>query len=112
MKLLKICFRKVFAKAHFPLEDVLRQNCGRTEHVRQQQFSITLCYREFVTCNIFLQSIEAKQNLNEICGLLGYYAALSGSSVPTFRDNISVPSSRVKKSKNKSRKDLGIYSSI
>jgi hypothetical protein len=27
------------------------------------------------------------------------YAALSGSSVPTFRDNLSVPSSRVKKSK-------------
>jgi hypothetical protein len=26
----------------------------------------------------------------EICALLGYYAALSGSSVPTFRDNRSV----------------------
>jgi hypothetical protein len=35
----------------------------------------------------------------EICDLLGYYAALSGSSVPTFRDNLSVPYSRVKKSK-------------
>jgi hypothetical protein len=36
----------------------------------------------------------------DIFALLGYYAALSGNSVPTFRDNISVPSSRVKKSKN------------
>jgi hypothetical protein len=27
---------------------------------------------------------------------VGYYAALSGSSVPTFRDNLPVPSSRVK----------------
>jgi hypothetical protein len=33
----------------------------------------------------------------EICALLGYYAALSGSSVPTFRDNLSVPYSRIKK---------------
>jgi hypothetical protein len=31
----------------------------------------------------------------EICALLGYYAALSGSSVPTFRDNLAVPPARV-----------------
>jgi hypothetical protein len=36
------------------------------------------------------------ENTVEICALLGYYAALSGSSVPTFRDNFSVLSSRVK----------------
>jgi hypothetical protein len=34
----------------------------------------------------------------EICALLGYYAAQSGNSVPTFRDNLSVPPSRVRKS--------------
>jgi hypothetical protein len=39
--------------------------------------------------------------VNKICALLGYYAALSGSSVPTIRDNLSVPSSRVKMSKKK-----------
>jgi hypothetical protein len=27
----------------------------------------------------------------DICALLGYYAALSGSSVPTLRDNRSAP---------------------
>jgi hypothetical protein len=32
-------------------------------------------------------------NAGEICVLLRYYAALSGSSVPTFRDNLSAPSS-------------------
>ena len=32
---------------------------------------------------------------------LGYYTAMSGDSVPTFRDNLPVPSSRVKKSKKK-----------
>jgi hypothetical protein len=36
----------------------------------------------------------------EICGVLGYYSASSGS-VPTFRDNLSVPSSKFKKSKKK-----------
>jgi hypothetical protein len=35
----------------------------------------------------------------EICTLQGYYAALSGSSVPTFRNNLSVRSSRVNKFK-------------
>jgi hypothetical protein len=34
--------------------------------------------------------------LNEICGLLGYYASSCGNCLPTFRDNVSVPSSRVK----------------
>ena len=32
----------------------------------------------------------------EHCALLGYCAACSGNSLPTFRDNLSVPSSRVK----------------
>ena len=34
----------------------------------------------------------------EICVLLGYYAASNGNPLPTFRGNVSVPSSRVKKS--------------
>jgi hypothetical protein len=38
-------------------------------------------------------------DLDEICALFGYYVALRGSSVRTFRDNLSVPTSRVKKSK-------------
>jgi len=32
--------------------------------------------------------------------LLGYYAASSGGSLPTFRDKLSVPSSRVKNPKS------------
>jgi hypothetical protein len=35
------------------------------------------------------------RDVHEICAFLGCYAAPSGSSVPTFRDNVSVPSSRV-----------------
>ena len=36
---------------------------------------------------------------DEICALLRCYAPYNGNSSPTFRDNISVPSSGVKKSK-------------
>jgi hypothetical protein len=38
-----------------------------------------------------------RRDVDDICDLLGYYAALCGSSVPTFRDNLSFPSSTVKK---------------
>jgi hypothetical protein len=33
---------------------------------------------------------------HEICTLLGYYEASNGKLLPTFRDSVSVPSSRVK----------------
>ena len=36
-----------------------------------------------------------RRDVDEICDLLGYYAALNVSSAPTFRDNLSVPSSRL-----------------
>jgi hypothetical protein len=38
-------------------------------------------------------------NVDDICALLGYYTASSGNCLPTFPDNVSVPFSRVKKSK-------------
>ena len=34
--------------------------------------------------------------VDENCALLGYDAASSGNTLPTFRDNLLVPSSRVK----------------
>jgi hypothetical protein len=34
-------------------------------------------------------------NYSENCALLGYYVAISNNSLPTFRDNLSVPSSRI-----------------
>jgi hypothetical protein len=40
-----------------------------------------------------------RRDADEICSLLGYNAASSGNFLPTFRDNVSVPSSRVKKSR-------------
>jgi hypothetical protein len=31
---------------------------------------------------------DFRRDIYEICALLGYYAALSGNTLPTFRDNI------------------------
>jgi hypothetical protein len=44
---------------------------------------------------------DFRRDVDEVCALLGHYAALSGSAVSSFRDDISVPSSRVKTSKIK-----------
>jgi hypothetical protein len=46
-----------------------------------------------------------RRDVDEICALLGCYAAPSGNLLATFRDNESVPSSKVSKSKKK-RKDF------
>jgi hypothetical protein len=43
-----------------------------------------------------------RREVNEICAPLRYYAVYGGNSLPKFRDNLSVPSSRV----NKSKKDF------
>jgi hypothetical protein len=41
-----------------------------------------------------------RRDAGELCVLLVYYAASNGNPLQTFRDNVSVPSSRVKKSKS------------
>jgi hypothetical protein len=41
-----------------------------------------------------------RRDVVEICALLGHYAESNRNPLPTFRDRVSVPSSRVKKSKN------------
>jgi len=41
-----------------------------------------------------------RHEVDEFYSLLGYYAASSGNSLPTFRDNLQVPSSRVNKLDN------------
>jgi len=39
-----------------------------------------------------------RPKVDDICILLGYYAAYSGKSLPTFRGKLLIPFSRVKKS--------------
>jgi len=48
-----------------------------------------------------------RKNLSkgENCALLSYYTASSGNPLPTFRDNLSVSPSRVKKSSSLKMRD-------
>jgi hypothetical protein len=48
-----------------------------------------------------------RRDADEISALLRYYAASADDPLPTFRDNVSVPSSRVKASKKKRKRYLG-----
>jgi hypothetical protein len=49
-----------------------------------------------------------RRDVDEICALLRYYAASCGNCLPTFRDKVFVPSSRVK---SPNRKELGLLTS-
>jgi len=44
-----------------------------------------------------------RRDVEDIWAVLGYYAGQSDNSVPTFRDNLSFPSSRFKKSTKECR---------
>jgi len=44
-----------------------------------------------------------RREVDENCALLGYYAASSDNSIPTFRDNLSVPFSSVRDKKKSVR---------
>jgi hypothetical protein len=47
----------------------------------------------------FLKEISGfRRDVNKICVLLGHYAAYSVNSLPMFRNNLTVPLSRVEKS--------------
>jgi hypothetical protein len=45
-----------------------------------------------------------RREVDENCALLGHYSPSSGNFLPTFRDNISVPSSGVKNAKRGRRR--------
>jgi hypothetical protein len=61
---------------------------------------------ESILCVI---SLGFRRDVDENCVLLGYYAASSGNSLPTFRDILSVPSSGVENPKeNKSFESLDV----
>jgi hypothetical protein len=46
------------------------------------------------TRNILISGF--RRDVDEICGLLGNYTASCGNYLPTFQDNVSVPSPQVK----------------
>jgi hypothetical protein len=60
-------------------------------------FSLQVATSSSVNCSINCRKFHMNiKNSNEICALLGYYAVSCGNCLPTFRDNVSVPSSLVK----------------
>jgi hypothetical protein len=65
-----------------------------------------------MTYSWFIVISGFRRDVDEICTLLGYYAASSGNPLPTFRENISVPSSKVKKSKKKRKPALPAFFSF
>ena len=72
-----------------------------TEHKMCVWFSVQHLYETFLSLRINQRDTRDSRlppRCNDICALLGYYAALFGGSVPTFREIPSVPYSRVKKS--------------
>jgi hypothetical protein len=79
-----------------------------TSQVRNTHHQVTSGRPKFITPSLKIYRYVIKFHsyvitgyrrfVNAICAILGFYAAWNGSFLPTFRDNISVPSSRVKHS--------------
>jgi hypothetical protein len=85
---------------HIP-EDYLHNDCHEN-HKSCKYFYYTRFFPWFMCTDIskwkyhpWLQS-DFCRNADENCALLGYNAVSSGNPLCTFRDNVSVPSSRVK----------------
>jgi len=79
------------------------RNFANVPKNRQNWFSSNLILTGFTKSvrDISLLGVisDIRPDADEICALLGYYAEHSGKPVQTFRDKLSGPSSRAKKSK-------------
>jgi hypothetical protein len=64
---------------------------GLVTFLEHQKVASYLSCLSWMTSRLFLRALPP---LFEICALLGYYAPYSGNSFLTFRNNLSVPSSR------------------
>jgi hypothetical protein len=66
-------------------------------HINQFNWAWNLCINLFSgnQCHYTLIS-GFRRDFDEICGFLGCYVASCGNCLPTFQDNVSVPSSLVK----------------
>jgi hypothetical protein len=72
----------------------------RNRHVMLFRFYFQSVIRVLDThVNILFVASGFRRHADEKCALLGCNTASSGNPLPTFRDNVSVPSSRVTKSK-------------
>jgi hypothetical protein len=72
---------------------VFKQNTKHNQHGITNSTELLACIQEVSGSNIGPET----DCVYEICVLLRYYAASDGNPLPTFRDNVSVPQSKVKK---------------
>ena len=82
--------------------------CRRVNYVFCPNVTGPICPSYSITPSYVIQSIRPAvaaghkrlvfrtQHNPENCTLMGYHAARSGNSLPTFRDNLSVPSGPLK----------------
>jgi len=56
---------------------------------------LLVIFQKYVNWNKHCVTSGFHREVDENCALLCHYAASSGNSLPTFRDNLSVPSSRL-----------------
>jgi hypothetical protein len=60
-----------------------------------EEFQLYHCiWSLFKITNSYVMISGFPRQVDEICAPLGYYAAYSDNSLQTFRDNLSIPSSR------------------
>jgi hypothetical protein len=88
--------------------NIFSDHCISTTLVsRQQRMNVYLYHarKQFHTVQARICCVHSSptvfqicNKILEICSLLGYYAAPSGNHLPTLRNNLSVPLSRIKKS--------------
>jgi hypothetical protein len=81
---------------HLLLYDISCGKGGGGDYTNTDAYSICKYYRI-----IFISGFH--RDVDEICALLGYYVVLCGNCLPTFWDNIAVPSSRVKSPRRKDK---------
>jgi hypothetical protein len=79
-----------------PFSAVVLQFCTQSQTtVLPVRTKTSVFLKEIINSNRWLHMISGfRRDADDICDLLGYYAASSGKSLPTLRDNVSVPSSK------------------
>jgi hypothetical protein len=82
-----------FGTLNLPIMSFSKQTLLNTLQRSHANFHITFTNKRNELCHLRQKN---KKIDSRICALLGYYAASCGNCLPTFRDNVSVPSSRVK----------------
>jgi hypothetical protein len=80
-----------------------RVNVHKKQLRPNRSMTAMISKRDMLQCRIYVAKIvllkvtSFRRDVYELCALLGYYAASNGNTLPTFRDIVSVLSSRIKK---------------